>query len=336
MDSVGFLIFLLIALLLLAGPRLFRAARRLLRRRKPRWDRRLVEQTVVPGRLTPQVIRVGHLERFYLLYIPPGYRPSKPLPLVFVFHGGGGSANGIANTSQMHRLAYKERFIVVYPEGIRGSWNAGDAARIGWAARSKIDDVAFTRAILARVSRDYAVDPLRIYATGMSKGGMLAYHLACCMSETFAAVAPVAATMISSACNPLQPVAIMHVHGTADDRVPIQGGRSPVSGNSAVWPAVTVGIDYWRKVNQCADTGSVSYDDGEVICWDYPAAGTHADVRYCLVQGGGHAWPGSSPKMWQRAAGEHVNQSFSTSRQIWQFFVEHPKPAAQHKDKAAS
>ena len=100
----------------------------------------------------------------------------------------------------------REGFIVAYPEGTgramagRFTWNTGSKLPHGWAERRNIDDVSFVRDLIAKLSRDYAVDPRRIYAIGMSKGGMLAYHLACQMSDVFAAVAAVAATMITVGC----------------------------------------------------------------------------------------------------------------------------------------
>lgn len=300
-------------------------------RRVRRLRRRPLPTRVVPGRLAQQELRVGRLRRSYLLFVPPAYQRARPAPLVLVFHGGGGAARAIAGVSQMHRLAMREGFIVAYPEGTgRGlaagfSWNAGGKPGSGWAERRGIDDVRFVRELVAALSQEYSVDPRRIYALGMSQGGMLAYRLACQMSEVFAAVAAVAATMTTADCRPKHPVSVLHIHGSADQNVPLQGGRGRFSARGADWPPVARGLDHWRKVNGCAGEPVTTFADGPVTCVRYRGAADHCDVEYCLVEGGGHAWPGGKQTWGQRLRGDYVAQSFHATEKAWQFFKDHPK-----------
>ena len=71
------------------------------------------------------------------------------------------------------------------------------------------------------------VDAKRVYATGMSNGGIMCYRLASEMSDRIAAIAPVAGPMGTATCNPRRPVPVIHFHGTADEFAPFKGGKGP-------------------------------------------------------------------------------------------------------------
>lgn len=290
-----------------------------------------IDARVVPDRLCVQRIRVGSTDRNYVIYLPPSYLPSRRLPLVIVLHGGGGTSMGIAQSSQMHRLARREGFIVVYPHGSgprqsRGrTWNAGGFPPSGWAEKAKIDDVRFIRTLVEKLNRDFGVDERRIYVAGMSKGGMLAYHLACCVSETFAAAAVVAATMTTEHCRPKESVALLHIHGSKDENVPVEGGRGRLTSRGVEWPPVMRGLATWQEFNRCSSAPEVVYDTGGVRCVRFPSPDTGADVELCIIAEGGHGWPGA-PRGRHRALGEYITRDFLASEWIWKFFKAHPKP----------
>ncbi|MDN8872721.1 prolyl oligopeptidase family serine peptidase, partial [Staphylococcus aureus] len=64
----------------------------------------------------------------------------------------------------------------------------------------------------------------RVYATGMSNGGMMAYRLACEASDIFKAIAAVAGTDNTLSCTPAKPISILHIHAKDDDHVLFAGG----------------------------------------------------------------------------------------------------------------
>jgi polyhydroxybutyrate depolymerase len=282
-------------------------------------------------RFVSRRLHVDGLERFCLLYIPTRARPARPMPLVLAFHGGGGNPRGFARMTKLHYLAETEGFILAYPAGSgrrprRGlTWNTGGESPENWAERNRIDDVGFATALVDEISRAYAIDRRRIFAIGASKGGMLAYHLACTMSETFAAVAVVAGSMTTRHCTPRHPVAIFHVHGENDQNVPLQGGAGRLTTRGNSWPPVEDGLNFWRRHNGCAIEKRETFHDDETTCWRY-VGHENGDVEFCLVKRGGHAWPGSTPRLWQRLFGVRVNRTFPTNRMAWRFFLEHAKP----------
>ncbi len=323
------LLFGLLALMVLSLVGWRYGGRLALRRRDRDTARRnFVEDEVVPDRLSLQKVRVGQSDRLYELYVPPMTGTARPLPLVFVFHGGAGSPHGIAQASQFHRIARRQRFLVVYPAGVAVTanrtrdWNAGGTT--GEAEAAGIDDDAFFQAMLARLRDAFPVDDRRIYLAGLSKGGMLAYHLACRYGESIAALAVVAAVMTTRAAPPKTPVPVLHIHGTADPRVPLDDDAAGTGGRALGSVSETLAL--WRRVNGCAEDAVTVYEDQEARCVRYPAPATRADVEFCRIEGAGHAWPGALRD--SKALFRPKGTLFPASEYIWTFFKEHPKPLA--------
>lgn len=269
-------------------------------------------------------------KRTYFIYVPSSYTRSRKAPLIIGLHGGGGTAEAFADTAQFNPLAASDGIIMVYPQGLGngkgGTWNSGGPPD-GYAEKNNIDDVGFIRDVIAKVRAEYSIDESRIYATGMSKGGMLSYRLACEMAPTFAAIAPVAATMTYAPCAPTSPVAVFHTHGTADENVPFEGGRGKDSNVNGDWPPVMNGIDGWRTIDGCdpgATVSSAGSPTRDSTCNEYPGCQRGTAVRYCLIKGGGHAWPGAPLNRWQINSGQKQS-NFPTTTEIWSFFSAHPK-----------
>ena len=187
-----------------------------------------------PGDHTRKV-QVAAASREYFLHIPKEYDGKKAWPVVLVFHGGASNAEQMVRFCGLSAKADKAGFIAVYPSGSGklpriSTWNAGNCC--GYAMSQKIDDVAFVRAILDDLETAGAIDKSRIYATGMSNGGIMAYLLASELSDRIAAIAPVSGPMGTETCGPKRPVSVMHFHGTADEFAPYKGGKGskPLSG----------------------------------------------------------------------------------------------------------
>ena len=161
-----------------------------------------------PGDATQSLIHAGR-ERSYILHLSPTLAPERKYPLVIVLHGGGGNAASAGKMTGMNQQANRENFIVVYPNGAGRlgdrllTWNSGNCC--GYALDHQVDDVGFLRALVERLLTQYPIDPKRVYATGISNGGMMSYRLACEASDLVAAIAPVAAAL-NTECKPVEPV----------------------------------------------------------------------------------------------------------------------------------
>ena len=168
-------------------------------------------------------------DRFYKTHLPLGYNSSKSYPLVLAFHGGLGNPDLLEEQSGFSAKADKEGFIVVYPYGTGSfdkkllTWNTWNCC--GYADKKNINDVDFIKAVLKEIKAKYSIDEKRVYATGLSNGGMMCYLLACELPEQFAAVAPVAGAMFDTLnCDPKSEVSFIIFNSVDDLHVPYNGG----------------------------------------------------------------------------------------------------------------
>jgi polyhydroxybutyrate depolymerase len=156
--------------------------------------------------------------------------------------------------------------------------------------------VQFTRDLLTLIERDYCVDPRRIYATGFSNGGFMSHLLACELSDTFAAVAPVSGVLgiPPTSCLPSRPIPVLDIHGTADPVVPYDGGPALKLLPPIVFRSVDTTVSFWRSANSCLSPGVVDYANGDATCVRWGDCQGGADVELCTLVGDGHQWPDSS------------------------------------------
>ena len=256
----------------------------------------------------------GGMERSYILYVPAIENPSRPMPLVFDFHGRGSTGEAQFNYSNFDALADKHKFILVSPNGIGNTWNAGDCC--GVAVEAAIDDVSFTEDTIEHVSREYCIDPHRIYASGMSNGGYMSYRLACEMADRIAAIGPVAARNRTLACAPSRPVPMIAMNGTEDILVD--------------YSLAVSSVEMWIASNQCSGEQQIVYKKEDVTCVSYSECAQGATTEFCTVDGGGHSWPGAidlfelDPEVFFWAG--KTTESIDASIKIWNFFAGHPRP----------
>lgn len=264
-------------------------------------------------------LKSGGIDRVFDLHVPAKYDASKPVPLVLLFHGYTMSAKAIADATHFAAAADARGFILVVPEGTgsQKSFNAG--ACCGTAPANGIDDVAFTKDMLANVRNDFCVDSKRVFTTGFSNGGMLSYRLACELSGTIAAAASVAGTISidPASCKPPRAVPMMHVHGTNDFVVAYDGGG--IGGNRSV--ATSLGA--LRTANGCAaGDGTNVYTKDDVTCTEWGPCNAGSHVRHCKVTGGGHQWPGGEDLPY----GGSASPNLDATNAIADFFEKHPMP----------
>lgn len=260
-------------------------------------------------------ISVDGLDRSYRVYIPAGLPDAAPL--VIMLHGGYGSAEQAERSYGWNQLADSAKFVVGYPDGIRRAWNAGGGC-CGWPAREGIDDVGFITAVVGDIADNVGIDPARVYATGISNGGMLAYKLAC-ETRTFAAIGAVAATHLDP-CSAPHPTSVMHIHGTADRAVRYNGGLGEGPGRIDGPPVPDVNA-FWRNVDGCpaptvTTEGTVTTSTADCV--------DGRGVVLITIEGAGHQWPGGTPF---RPGADLPSEALNATSTLWQFFAGHPQCA---------
>ena len=254
-----------------------------------------------PSATQEGTLTVSGQARTYLLFRPPSLDADQPAPVVLALHGFTSNAVGMETMTLLDAQAVKSGFVVVYPEGLARSWNAGRCC--GDAQSKDIDDVAFISQLIDSLAKDARIDPKRVFVTGMSNGGMMAHRLACEISDRIAAVASVSGGLMVDACHPTRSISILEMHGTADPLVRLD-------------QQLTDGMRQWASLDGCAPTPKVS-QDGDIATTMWTPCREGVTVMLQAVVGAGHSW--FAPNAPARPGATGV---------VWDFFSHAPSRAA--------
>lgn len=263
-------------------------------------------------------------DRFYRVHLPINYNYQKEYPVVFVFHGGLGNPDNIEQTTNFSVKSDKEDFIVVYPYGTGAfpkkllTWNTWDCC--GYADKNDINEVEFVNLVLQEVKEKYRVNDKMIYATGFSNGGMMCYLVACEMSDKFAAVAPVAATMFKTEQCPAGSEISMIIFNSVDDKhIPYEGGVGEESIVQVEKLPVEKVVEYWKDKFSCVFFNQSDSPNFHRINY---GNGNGTEIIFYKMLQGGHSWPGG--ERGRQRADKPVKEVSATDL-IWDFFKNHPR-----------
>lgn len=231
----------------------------------------------------------GEETREYILHIPSSYDGNLATPVIINYHGYAGCAldfsNLVGNDLGLNALADAENFIVVYPQAIvreKGDayWEPGDNGN----QNIRDNDSHFTRELISALSTTYNIDVSRVYATGYSNGGMMAYGLACATDDMIAAVGVMSGIMLEDACQNNGYTSVIHFHGLDDNVLPYAGNVD--------YQSVQEVIDLWVSLNSIPDSGisSTELDNGDVILDTYLGGIENSDVILYTLKKGDHVW----------------------------------------------
>jgi polyhydroxybutyrate depolymerase len=278
-----------------------------------------------PGDYTVVIDHDG-LKRAYKIHVPKRYDPAIAAPLLVAMHGGGGSME-IQSSDAHYGLVSKsdqEGFVVAFPNGYSpfpsgkfATWNAGNCCA---AARDRnADDVGFIRKMVGNLQQQLNIDKTKVFATGMSNGGMLAQRLACEASDIFSAVAPVAGTDNTRSCTPQRPVSVLMFHAKDDDHVLFNGGAGKPLKPSTVtdFTSVPETVSRWVKRNGCSATPQRVVEKPGAYCDRYSACQGGTQVELCVTETGGHSWPGGSKPRGNKAG----STAILADDVMWNFFM---------------
>ena len=280
-----------------------------------------------------RTIWVGGLQRSYLLYVPGSVPRGRSAGLVVVLHGGGGNGRQIERHTGFSALADRRGFIAVYPDAVDRNWNDGRAAPAIAAQQQNVDDVGFLSALITGLTREFAVDPRRVYVTGASNGAFMSQRLAAELSDRIAAIAPVIGGMapqVRDGFAPTVPVSVLLINGTDDSLVPYHGGAVARTRGETISVAEIVRL--WATHNRCpegpetvllADAGP--HDGTRVHRTTYARCANRTAVTLYTIEGGGHTWPGAVQYL-PRAVIGRTSRDIEATPLIWQFFAGHPRP----------
>lgn len=256
------------------------------------------------------------------VHVPPGYDPATPAPLLVLLHGYGVTGEVQNAYLKLAPVTDARGMLAVYPDGTLNAegkryWNATPACCA--PAGSEVDDSAYLSAVIADARARYNVDPKRIFVMGHSNGGFMSFRMACDHADVVAAIVSLegAANADESACNPTEPVAVLAVHGTADDTIGYEGGQTRSGG--VRYPGAAASVLAWAELNGCDTTPDDPAPPDRDIQKERPPATVTSYSTGC--EPGGHA------ELWTQLDGVHIPAWSDTfPEQAVSFLLDHPKP----------
>ena len=275
----------------------------------------------------------GARERSAIVHVPPRAVEMGAIPVVLNFHGGGGHAGNEQEYSLMDGVADREVFVAVYPNGtgLLGkrllTWNAGTCC--AYSVINNVDDVGFVRALVADLAQRIPIDRSRVYATGLSNGGMMAHRLAAEAADLVAAVAPIAGGMVIPVMKSSRTVPVMHIHSVNDPRALYTGGLGPpfpITRSQVFHPNIDQMIARWVNHNGCSTEPTVidrRFDRDArrhtATRYVYSNCREGAEVSLWKLTGAGHVWPGGKQNYMERLLGPSTD-IIDANTEMWNFF----------------
>ena len=258
-----------------------------------------------------------NLSRSYHIYVPASYSDTEPIPIVFNLHGGASTAIGYLNSiGNMRPIADTANFIIIYPQATTDSsgnptWHLGGEN----SKSTSVDDVAFVSHIIDEVSSIYSVDLERVYVTGFSNGGYLAYEIACLLSNKIAGIGSVAGHMFIDTynyCDPSHPTPLINIHGTEDF----------YDGIAGYYLDQNLSNRYWTEYNNTDPDPVITYientntqDGSTVELHSWLNGDNGISVVHFKVMGGGHSYPNLNPS----SSKGYENGDIDSNSEIWNF-----------------
>jgi polyhydroxybutyrate depolymerase len=239
------------------------------------WPAAASQSGLVPGETT-RTITIGGRNRTFLLHVPPSYTGLSSVPLVLDLHGLSSNSGQQAGLSGFRRKSDEAGFIVAWPQGVGNSWNAFGCC--GTADFFGIDDPAFLRAVVARISQLGNINRNRVYIT---------HRMACVAADIFAAAAPVSAPLNTSTavCRPSRPITVVAFHGLNDGIVSYNGGTFQSAQNS---------LTTWATIDGCVGGRTVLDLPGAARCETFETCNGAAEAGLCSLNSGHIAYTGQT------------------------------------------
>lgn len=264
--------------------------------------------------LEQRIVVLDGRERHFTVYLPEQYDGATRLPVLFSFHGFNSDIDEQIERTGFNALADHYGFIVIYPQGMGQptQWYNGTSVL---APEDDLRDVKFMQAMLDTVD-GLCADATRVYGTGFSAGGGMAYRIACEFSERIAAFGTMSGAFatIPNGCQPTRAMPLIALHGSDDPIVPLKG-------LGVFLPNIQDWLDTWRTINQCT-SAAVTRDDALATVYEYGDCADNARIVFYTLKGLGHVWSGSQePNLSGRYIGD-----ISASETMWLFLSQFRLP----------
>ena len=164
-------------------------------------------------------------DRFYRIAMPEGHDGETPVGALIWAHGYRGTATGVMRNGSLRRMVSDAGLALIAVQGVDGSWTLPYGPRTFNSTGAA--EFTYFDAVLDDAQRRFPIDSSRVIASGFSAGAMMVWNLACSHPDDYAGFIPMSGTFWlkpPAAC--AAPVSsIVHIHGDADNTVPLTGRR---------------------------------------------------------------------------------------------------------------
>lgn len=286
------------------------------------------EEATIPSSSTAHPIETGvshqtlefdGLERSYRQFVPSGVADGAHLPLVVALHGGLGSGDQFAAASNFETLAQSSGFVVVFPDGLDRTWNAGTCC--GQSVKKNTDDVGFLAALITELTKTAPIDADRVFVAGHSNGAMMAFRFGCERADLVKAIAPVAGSLEIPECKPSRGVSLLAIHGDADQNHPIDGGVGSRSIAGVSYRSMQDTLAMWTKAMGC-DGNPAQSVDGALTTTTWKGCADGARAEFVVIAGADHPWPGGKAGVPGRSG--EPSKELDATKAVWNFFESLP------------
>lgn len=261
---------------------------------------------------------VGGEERPVQVYVPSGYDPANPAPVLLLLHSYTISGTLAEASFQLRSIADERGFIYAVPEGFVDNFMNGPF----WNAtsgccdfdRSNPDDSGYLRRVIEDIIARWNVDRSRIFTFGLSNGGFMGHRMACDHADLVAGIVSIAGATHADRelCRPSRGVHILDIHGTEDTIIHFEGGVF-----SGPYPGAVETVERWVELNRCGEP-----EPGPQVDADRGTPG--AETRVTRWSEG--CLPGSSVELWEMiGAGHFFFPTDEFKERLFDYFDSHPK-----------
>lgn len=286
--------------------------------------------------ITQMSVSVDGLERRYAIHVPQAWDGRTSLPVVTIFHGGGGTASNMMRMTKWIDKADEAGFIAAFPEGMSFDptrpggfadnpqfWNDGTGRQ--HVGERNINDVGFADACLDDLASRFPVDERQLFAVGFSNGAFMVSRLAIELSHRLSAIAGVAGLYLNENASPSPAVSVLCIMGTEDPLSPLHGGEVKWPwGGKEVQPSVFDSARKWAKMAGCNTHPKSVADNNGVKAISYASQEGEAEVLLYMIEGMGHTWPGARISLPEHIFGKSTDK-LQACDTIWEFFQRHKR-----------
>lgn len=290
-----------------------------------------------------QDINVDGQNRYFKIYIPKGIEDTAPA--VMLFHHENKSMNNLFDNeaggfAEWPNLADREKVILIIPNGINPMTGDADGNNQKWndcrkdsesqSMLSTANDIDFIEKLIDWSKNNLQIDKNRLYAAGVSNGGMMVYRLTIELGDKLAGAAVFLANMSAdSECDkPNTPIPIFIMNSTDDPMIPFEGGM--ITGNRGLVHSAEETLNIWVKLNYLNTQKRTNKyltdldpDDGSrIIKNEFNRPLDNLPVAFYVVVNGGHTVPSikySVPEALSKDLLGKQNRDIEGAVEAWKF-----------------